>query len=79
MKPFNLEKALAGEPVVTYDERKVVDLHYFEQSKSKYKLIAQIEDFFTVDLYTIDGLHSDDREFRFLDLFMDDSEQQQSS
>lgn len=29
MKPFNLEKALVGDPVITRDGRKVTDLHYF--------------------------------------------------
>jgi len=29
MKPFDLEKALAGEPVVTRDGRKVTQLHMF--------------------------------------------------
>jgi hypothetical protein len=29
MKPFNLEKALEGDPVITRDGRKVTDIHYF--------------------------------------------------
>jgi hypothetical protein len=29
MKPFNLQEALAGKPVVTRDGRKVTDIHHF--------------------------------------------------
>jgi hypothetical protein len=30
MKPFDLEKALAGQPVVTRDGRKVLELHLYK-------------------------------------------------
>jgi hypothetical protein len=30
MRPFNLEKALAGEPVITRDKRKVTELYLFK-------------------------------------------------
>jgi hypothetical protein len=34
MKPFNLEKALAGEPVVTRDGREVTEIAYFHTKDS---------------------------------------------
>lgn len=35
MKPFNLQEALAGKPVVTRDGRKVTKLTHFPESKSQ--------------------------------------------
>lgn len=40
MKPFNLEKFLAGEPAVAVCGAKVVDFHYF---KDKKKIIVDFE------------------------------------
>lgn len=34
MKPFDLEKALAGEPVQTRNGRKVIDFHYFDRTSN---------------------------------------------
>lgn len=41
MKPFNLEQALAGKPVVTRDGREVTELHLFK-TVDKYPLLAVI-------------------------------------
>lgn len=38
MKPFNLEAALRGEPVVTRDGQEVTDLKYFPNVEGNYSL-----------------------------------------
>lgn len=43
MKPFNLEKALAGDPVVTRGGQKITEIRYFNK-RDKYKLLALSED-----------------------------------
>ncbi|MCE5180581.1 MAG: hypothetical protein LLG15_02150 [Betaproteobacteria bacterium] len=53
MKPFNLEKALAGEPVVTRDGIPVTDFHYFEREKSVFKVCALVDGI--VERFTADG------------------------
>lgn len=40
MKPFDLQKAMAGEPVVTRDGREVLDLHYFKEAGDDGQCIA---------------------------------------
>lgn len=72
MKPFDLEKALAGEPVVTIDGKKIMQLHYFPNIKSIFKVMAHIENGFGVDTFTIDGKYSDDESI--MDLFMAEPE-----
>lgn len=32
LKPFNLERALAGDPIVTRDRRKVIEFYYFKKA-----------------------------------------------
>jgi len=71
MKPFDLNKALAGEPVVTKDGYKVMDIHYFSGLTSKFKVIAHIENNFSVDTFTVDGKYSEEG-ITGMDLFMAD-------
>ena len=40
MKPFNLERALAGDPVVTRDGREVTEIYYFETCIKPYPVAA---------------------------------------
>jgi hypothetical protein len=70
MKPFDLEKALAGEPVVTRDGQKIIDIHYFKYVKTKFPLVVHIENNSSVDHYTIKGKWTEDFENEELDLFM---------
>jgi len=70
MKEFNLQAALAGEPVVTRDGRKITDLHYFKDVKTKFSLVVHIENNSSVDHYTIKGTWTEDFENQELDLFM---------
>ena len=58
MKPFDLEKALAGEPVVTGAGEPVTDLHYFSTAVSKYKVYATVEG--RVHSYTETGSYNPD-------------------
>lgn len=43
MKPFDLQKAIAGDPVVTRDGRNVIDIHHFKHDTSNLCLCAHIE------------------------------------
>lgn len=43
MKPFNLERALAGDPVVTRDGHRVTDLRYFNRQGILYPIIGVLE------------------------------------
>lgn len=52
MKPFDLEKALAGDPVVTRDGRPVYQLKFLESSLY-YKFAGVLEE--DIDTWTIDG------------------------
>jgi len=72
MKPFNLEKALAGEPVVTRDGTKVTEIHNFSTRHGEMTVFAIIEGSFLT--FSKSGKHYStivDSEF---DLFMADTE-----
>ena len=44
MKKFDLEKALAGHPLITRDGRKVLDFHYFKvMTQYRFPIYAAIE------------------------------------
>lgn len=43
MKPFNLERAVAGDPLMTRDGRKVIDFHYFEKNSMKHPFYFHCE------------------------------------
>lgn len=68
MKPFNLEKALAGDPVVTRCGEPVHDLHYLEHSRMSQKLVAVVNGtpFYAND----DGTYQLGRKESQYDLFM---------
>jgi hypothetical protein len=77
VRPFNLEEALAGKPVVTRDGRKVTDIFCCKDRNIKYPVIARVVEIdlddsiqdYTID-YTIDGHYWDDKEESSFDLFM---------
>ena len=58
MKPFDLEKTLAGAPVFTRDGRRVLEIHCFEKFNGKYPLYALIEGDTIPISYTKDGLYA---------------------
>lgn len=43
MKKFDLERALAGDPVITRDGRKVLQLVYFSMAEKESKILALLE------------------------------------
>jgi hypothetical protein len=53
MKPFNLERALAGEPVVTRDGRPVKIAGYNPDAKPQWKLAAWVDG--NLDAWYTDG------------------------
>lgn len=60
MKPFNLEEALAGKPVMTREGRKVVRIFYAEEACENSKVICVLETGLVVSHYK-DGRYSADR------------------
>jgi hypothetical protein len=43
MEKFNLERALAGEPVITRDGREVTRLTYFKEARNQYNLVGLLD------------------------------------
>lgn len=43
MKPFDLQKALAGEPVITRKGRKVVRIAHFPEAHEMHRVVALVE------------------------------------
>ena len=72
MKPFDLQKALAGEPVVTRDGHKVIDIHYFEKVTGPYSIAAYVEGDDEFQMFTKKGNFQSRGETHFFDLFMDE-------
>lgn len=72
MKPFNLQKALAGEPVVTRDGRKINDLHYFYTLTRDCKLYGVINN--SIMAWTNEGHWLSTGVEQPEDLFMADKE-----
>lgn len=73
MKPFNLEKALAGAPVVTRDGREVTHLYLFPVEGLKYPLYGVIwneRGGKSVTSFTRNGLEYAESEHNDSDLFM---------
>jgi hypothetical protein len=53
MKPFNLKKALAGEPVVTRNGLRVSEIHLFETYRNNHPVVAVVENELT--RFNLDG------------------------
>ena len=72
MKPFDLEKALNGAPVITRDGREVTQLHLFDVAEKDFPLYGVIHDKVDgdyVECFTKRGLEFVGRETS-TDLFM---------
>jgi hypothetical protein len=67
MKEFNLERALAGEPVITRDGRKVTQLTLL-QVNNRYSLIGVVDGL--LETFTDEGVYDYERDFTDTDLFM---------
>lgn len=73
MKPFDLEKALNGHPVVTRDGRKVTEIHYFKTVGRHYKLYGAVNEpeyGDSVHSWTDQGIFQKGKESH-LDLFLE--------
>jgi hypothetical protein len=55
MKPFNLQEALAGKPVITRAGKTVTKLVAFDIPDGKYPLVASIYGRDSVEVYTLSG------------------------
>lgn len=70
MKPFNLEEAIQGKPLVTRDGRKVLDFHYFKNADVAYPVIAVIEGRGSLVEYKANGVFTMHKPDSPNDLFM---------
>jgi hypothetical protein len=66
MKPFNLERALAGDPVITRDGRPVTQLTLFTNTKT-YPLVGVVEG--VIKAWKTNGKYFNGQEWSY-DLFM---------
>lgn len=74
MKPFNLEEAIAGKPLITRNGRKVLKFHYFDLEGMDECIIALIEGFKSIYVFHKNGRYFKDEE-DINDLCMDEPEQ----
>lgn len=68
-KPFNLARALAGDPVVNGEDKKIVEIHFFRNVKSEFPVAAVVEGENRIDTHTIYGQFDMGGQSKF-DLFM---------
>lgn len=68
MEKFNLERALAGEPVITRDGREVTEIHFFETCTEDRSLVAVIGG--EICLFHNNGLSFGTNNLTQRDLFM---------
>jgi hypothetical protein len=72
MKPFDLQKALAGDPVITRDGVPVTEIHHFKTRKDEFNVIGVYKGIFRSFKENGGfGLNSDSP----MDLFMSEPEQ----
>jgi len=72
MRPFNLEEAIQGKPLVTRDGRKILDFHYFKSisKSSRYPVKAILDGTSVLLEFTLDGKYVHTSEENPNDLFM---------
>jgi hypothetical protein len=69
MKPFNLQEAIAGKPLVTKDGREVKRFTYLPEVNNEYKIVAVVDG--KLLIYTEAGhFWTADKAFTDRDLFM---------
>lgn len=72
MKPFNLEEALAGKPVITRDGKKVTHIRYFPELEGKSEPVSGVVDNESIETFSSDGKYVPSSTTPFdYDLFMD--------
>jgi hypothetical protein len=72
LKPFNLERALAGDPVVTREGRKVRIMCFDRKTNNSHKIVALVENnsFETCETFDENGKYTQLDEESTFDLFM---------
>jgi hypothetical protein len=68
MEPFNLERVLAGEPVVTRDGREVTEIHFFRTCIEDRPIVAVIKG--EIFIFKDNGFYFGSGYEHRLDLFM---------
>lgn len=68
MKPFDLQEALAGKPVVTQDGTPVIIAGFNPNAKSVYKLAGWLDN--VVESWDENGVYYEDSEIEIHNLFM---------
>lgn len=68
--PFNLERALAGDPMITRSGDKVTDFKYFSKTKSEFCICFTVSEDDSICLSKIDGKFLIDGNESGYDLFM---------
>lgn len=58
MKPFDLERSLAGDPVVTRDGREIGEIYLFKSPEIRFPVFAEIKKCNEVYRYSKDGKFS---------------------
>lgn len=73
MKPFNLEEALSGKPVITRDGKKVTHIRYFPELEGKSEPVSGVVDNESIETFESDGkyLKGHSGSMFDYDLFMD--------
>ena len=69
MKPFDLKRALAGDPVVTRDGRKIEFVAHDPKAGAGFRILARREGESCASSFYTDGKHTDGIELPY-DLFM---------
>jgi inorganic pyrophosphatase len=62
MKPFNLEEAISGKPLITRNGRKVLKFHYFDLEGMDECIVAVIEGFKSIYVFHKNGRYFKDEE-----------------
>jgi len=69
MRPFNLQEAIDGKPLITRGGKKVLDFHYFKAIKGDSKIYVLIEGNDYPITFHIDGMFAQNIKTEY-DLFM---------
>lgn len=70
LKPFDLERALAGDPVITRSGAKVLDIYHFKKSTASRPVVVTIEGLHGEFALRKEGVRWDDGKEDDNDLFM---------
>lgn len=75
MKPFDLNKANAGTPLITRHKSIVTDFKYLPDNNADFPIIAVVNS--KIIFYTENGIYSSDMPNHKFDLFLDEPDEQE--